>query len=141
MRNTLSYTLLCALCLTLFTACDSKWDKNGDLDGMWQLTEWRDKATDQVVKTNDDSIYYCVQLNLIKFQRGSREQNYLSYFTYTDDSLFIGKTVAWPSDRVSPLTELAKYGVPSNGKFHIDGLNSKHMVLSSNDVILRFRKY
>ncbi len=141
MKNILSYTLLCTLCLTLFTACDSKWDKNGDLDGMWQLTEWREKATNQVVKTNDDSIYYCVQLNLIKFQRGSREQHYLSYFTHTEDSLFIGKTVSWPSDKVSPVTDLKFYGIPSDGRLRIDALNRNRMVLSCEQWTLSFRKY
>ena len=38
-------------------SCD-KWDCNGDLDGMWQLMEWRDK--DDVVKAiKQDMIFFC----------------------------------------------------------------------------------
>ena len=36
--------------LIAMTSCN-KWDCNGDLDGMWQLTEWRDK--DNAVKISE----------------------------------------------------------------------------------------
>lgn len=142
MRNTLSYTLLLTLYLVLFTACDRKTDENGDLDGMWQLTEWRDRATGQVIKTNNDHIYYCVQLKLIKFQYGGHGSSYyLSYFTHTPNDLVIGKTVYWPDDEERPLSELAPYGVPHDGRFHIDVLTGDRMQLSTDNNTLVFRKY
>lgn len=141
MRKTILYILWGMLLLTVFPACDRKTDENGDLDGMWQLTEWRDRTTNQVVKTKQDSLYYCVQLKLIKFQLGRLDKQCMSYFTYKGDSLIIGETTKWPSDEYIPLTTLAKYGVPADGKFHIDVLNSKQLMLSSNDAVLQFRKY
>ena len=141
MRKTILYILWGMLLLTVFPACDRKTDENGDLDGMWQLTEWRDRTTNQVVKTKQDSIYYCVQLNLIKFQRGSRASHYLSYFTHTPEELTIGKTVFWPDDDVRPLGDLAPYGVAPDGRFHIDALTGSHMQLSTAENVLVFRKY
>ncbi len=138
-----SYTKYIAilLCLPFFVSCEMKWDENGDLDGMWQMTEWRDKATNAIIKTKHDSIYYCVQLKLIKFQDRDFGIQPLAYFQQTPDSLILGKIVMWPADTVCSYTSVKKYGVPADGRFHIDALNSNHMVLSSTDATLTFRKY
>ncbi|MBQ7683718.1 MAG: lipocalin-like domain-containing protein [Bacteroidaceae bacterium] len=136
------YFLPFILCLMVFLACDRKTDENGDLDGMWQLTEWRDRSTGHVLKTNEDNIYYCVQLKLIKFQVGGVGSSYyLSHFTHTPEALTIGKTVYWPDDEERPLSELAPYGVPSDGRFRIDALTGSRMQLSTDQDILVFRKY
>ena len=132
--------------ILLFISCDSKWDQNGDLYGMWQLTEWRDASND-IKATKADGIYYCVQLNLLKLRKTSQSEYYLSYFTHTGDSLLIGRTVKWPqesnwpADTTCALTDLAPLGVPTDGKFHIDVLNNDCMVLSSTQGTVSFRKY
>jgi len=55
------YILFAFVAVVLFmTSCD-KWDCNGDLDGMWQLTEWRDKDNN-VKATKEDMIFYSFQL-------------------------------------------------------------------------------
>lgn len=131
--------LLFAFCF--FASCDNKWDKNGDLDGMWQMTEWRNTETQRVVATQEDGFYYSIQQQLIKFQTTDRNSHYLAYFTHTGDSLFIASPTEWPSNTVRPMTELEKYGVPADGRFHIDVLNNKHMVLSTETQTLTFRKY
>ena len=142
MRNTL-YILHFIFYILILSGCDGwKWDENGDLDGMWQLTECREKGTDNVLKTQDDAIYYSIQLKLIKIQKMDKEGYYISYFTHPGDSLFLETPVHWPEDKkYEDYSELAPYGVPSNGHFHIDVLNSKNMVLSSPAAILSFRKY
>ena len=140
MRKTALYILTIAIVL-LTGSCDSKWDENGDLDGMWQMTEWRDKATNNVVKTNADSLYYCFQLKLMKIQNTSKSPYYFSYFTHSGDELKVGKTYQYPDDKEVPLTDLSAYGVPTDGRFHIDVLNNKNMVLSSTTSTLSFRKY
>lgn len=140
MAHKIPYILLSAFYFLLFSACDSKWDQNGYLDGMWQLTEWRD-ATDNVVATKADSVYYSVQLNLLKFQRASG-RIYYSNFDHSGQTLTIGRTVAWPADTVCPLPELKPYGVPADGIFRVEVLNDGHMVLSSTSQgTLSFRKY
>ena len=142
MKNVSYYIALLLLYIVLFTGCDGwKWDENGDLDGLWQLTEWHDKTTGNVSMTKNDELYYSVQLKLLKIQKMDKSGYYFSYFTNTGDSLFLEAPVHWPEDEKRPLSELAPYGVPANGHFHIDVLNSKNMVLSSTTAILSFRKY
>ncbi len=128
--------------LVTFCGCDGwKWDKNGDLDGMWQMTEWRDNVADAVVATKERGFYYCVQLQLIKFQDIHAGSYHLAYFTHTPDSLIIGYSIRYPADTVSTMSELAKYGVPADGHFHVDALTNSHMVLRSRQATLTFRKY
>lgn len=134
------YILALVAAVLSMSSCDKK-DCNGDLDGMWQLTEWRDKATDHIVKTNQDSLYYCFQQKLVKFQHGSLSEHYLSRFEHTSDELVIGQTTAWPADEVRPLTELAPFGVPADGRLHVERLSNSHMVLSTAASTLTFRKY
>ena len=59
-------TTLIILLLAL-SACDNKRDHNGDLGGMWQLTEWR-SPEGTTLATKADQIFYSVQLNLIRFR-------------------------------------------------------------------------
>lgn len=142
MRKNTYIILLIAVIGLFMASCDRKTDENGDLDGMWQLTEWRDKATGEVVATNESGIYYCVQLKLIKFQLGGDGSYYpLSHFTRTPDELIIGKTVVWPSNEERGFEVLADFGVPANGRFHIDALSGSRMQLSSESAVLLFRKY
>lgn len=132
--------MLCLLCCTFLLSSCKMADENGDLDGMWQLTEWRD-AAGQTVPFNKGELYYCFQLKLLKFQSAKRDSYYLSYFSHTGDILQIGKTVEWPSEEERPLSELAPFGAPSDGRFHIDLLTGSHMQLSTGESVLLFRKY
>ena len=139
-----TYIIHCILLilLTSLSSCDEwKWDENGDLDGMWQMTEWRDKATGNIIATNEDGIYYSFQLKLMKFQQTSSDTYHLSYFTHAGNQLIVGKTIVWPDDEECPLTDLVQYGVPADGRFNIDALSKSRMQLSTDDVKLTFRKY
>ena len=143
MRHRTAPYFISALCLSvtmLISSCEVKWDQNGDLDGMWQMTEWRDN-TGTILATKEQGYYFCFQLQLLKFQESGKGAHYLSYFTATHDSLIIGRTYEWPADSISPLSSLSKYGIPSDGRLHIDLLNSNHLILSSSEGILTFRKY
>lgn len=122
-------------------SCDAKWDKNGDLDGMWQMTEWRNTTTNTIVKTNQDAYYYSFQQDLIKMIKIKEGGYYLSHFTKSADSLYIREPIFWPKEEKRPMSELAKYGVPGHGRFHIDMLTSECMILSSDTATIAFRKY
>lgn len=132
--------LLCALCVG-FAACEMKWDKNGDLDGMWQLTEWRNTTKGTVEKTKADGLFFSVQQDMIRINKQSDEGYYLSLFTKRNDSLIIQSPVYWPKDSMCNISALAPFGVPGHGRFHIDMLTSENMVLSSDTAIISFRKY
>lgn len=135
-------TTLIILLLAL-SACDNKRDHNGDLGGMWQLTEWR-SPDGTTLATKEDQIFYSVQLNLIRFRDyddGTWGDYYLAYFRHTPDSLVVYRPVNYAKDSLVSLTDLARYGVPANGRFHIDVLTNDLMVLTSSEGAINFRKY
>ena len=135
-------TTLMILLLAL-SACDNKRDHNGDLGGMWQLTEWR-SPEGTTLATKADQIFYSVQLNLIRFRDyddGTLGDYYLAYFRHTPDSLIVYRPVNYAKDSLVSLHDLARYGVPANGRFHIDALNGDMMILSSPSGTINFRKY
>lgn len=136
-RHFILFSMVLLLC-----CCDGmKWDENGDLDGMWQMTEWRDNHTGNIVKTNKDGYYYCFQLKLLKFQEKDKGSHYLSHFKRTGNSLLVEAPVFYPDEEKRPMEELAKYGIPSNGRLTIDLLNSERLQLSTEDAVMLFRKY
>ena len=131
------------LLLLALSACDNKRDHNGDLGGMWQLTEWR-SPEGTTLATKADQIFYSVQLNLIRFRDyddGTWGDYYLAYFRHTPDSLIVYRPVNYAKDSLVSLQDLARYGVPANGRFHIDALNGDMMILSSPSGTINFRKY
>lgn len=125
----------------LLSSCDMKWDKNGDLDGMWQMTEWRNTTKGTIEKTKLDAYYYCFQQDMITMQKIGSSGYYISHFCKQNDSLIIQRPVFWPKDSTCNISDLAPFGVPGHGRFHIDMLNSDHMVLSSDTAAISFRKY
>lgn len=130
--------LLCTLCAG-FTSCETKWDENGDLDGLWQLTEWHDRTTG-ASKAQKGDIYFSFQLNMMKMQRKSKGNYYLSLFRHKGDSIVLDRTIEYPADTlVSPDT--LKLAVPVEHRFHIDHLNKKRLQLSTATDVLQFRKY
>ncbi len=136
MRHTLSIICLLA-CLS---SCENKRDTNGDLGGMWQLTEWRDQA-DSVVATNEQQIYYHFQLELMKIQRIGDGTYYLARFTHTQDSLIVDSIYNRPDEELVSFEDMREYGIPRDGRFHVDALSDSHLVLSSQEGTLTFRKY
>lgn len=141
MKKLISLFLLLSVSLS-WTACETKYDANGDLDGMWQMLRWYDKQKAQVVADKHDGIYYCVQLKLMKFVRnGSAVNYYLAYFSHRNDSLILGKIVHYPTDSICTASALQSFGVPANGAFRVDALTSDRMTLSTDEVELSFRKY
>ena len=117
-------------------------DENGDLDGMWQLTEWNDRTTNAPRATKNDQIFVCFQIKVMKFVRMNQKHYYLSNFIHRNDSIIVGKTIEYPADTIVSMDTLTMgFAVPANRRFHIDELSSSHMQLSTASDILRFRKY
>lgn len=128
----------------LLLSCDGwKWDKDRDFYGMWQMTEWRDKPSGNTLKTQADGLYYCFQLGVMKFQKSNHSGSYyLGHYTHSHDSLRLGDIVEYPVDTIilpARLTE--KFGTPANGRYHIDLLSDNHMILSTDESVLTFRRY
>lgn len=122
----------------LVFSCENKRDDNGDLGGMWQLTLWTDANGDTIATKGE--IFYYFQLDLMKVSR-ERYNTYLARFSHQGDSLFVGAAYAQPYDELVSRDRLTPFGVPADGRMHVDGLNNSHMQLSSALGTLRFRKY
>lgn len=127
----LPLVLLAVLC-----GCENKRDSS-DLAGQWQLLEWRD-ASDAVVRTKEDGIYYCFQLSLLELNSGC-----FCKYVETPDSLILqgAYTNKYNTDTPVPFTRFAHFGIPEDGRFGIDVLNDDDLVLSGKSGVLRFRRY
>ena len=144
MRRKYYIFILLAVMAFVMTGCD-KWDCNGDLDGMWQLTEWRDK--NNVVKaTKQDMIFYSFQLQMASFRKKKGEPNYIrSLMKASPEEIIIYDPFEYVGnghDAVQPMSVLSGFGVPADGIFRVQVLTGSAMVLrTTEEDILTFRKY
>lgn len=127
------------------TGCN-KWDCNGDLDGMWQMTEWRDK--DGTVKaTKQNMIFHSFQLHMASFRKinGAGQLYYRTSLEVTPEQIHIYNPIIYAGyghDSIVPMSVLAPFGVPEDGILWIQTLNNSSMVLKTNaQDILTFKKY
>lgn len=126
------------------TGCN-KWDENGDLDGMWQLTEWRDN-TGKVVATKQDMIFYSFQLRMASFRRQRKEIAFVrTSMEATPEKIRIYDPLEYAGnghDRILPMSVLSPFGVPDDGILLVEVLTGGTMVLKTNGQhVLTFRKY
>lgn len=163
------YLIIMAIWAALpITSCQNFRDDNGDLGGMWQLTRWMTRSSsgriDSLVATNDTAathypmtIYYSIHRQSMQLQDGvagnelyssSRNNSYICTFRHTPDSLILvnvyNRKQEIMTDGNAPDRDYSKYrdfGVPADGRFHIDLLTDKAMQLSTADDQLTFRKY
>lgn len=144
-RRMPSVFIVCLLLSSVFfTGCD-KWDCNGDLDGMWQLTEWRDK-NDAVKATKQDMIFYSFQLKMASFRKQSGKIFFMNTsMEASPERIRIYDPIEYAGnghDAVQPMSVLASVGVPEDGIFWVQVLTGSSMVLKTNEQdILTFRKY
>ena len=136
------FCIIILLAIVVLTGCN-KWDCNGDLDGMWQMTEWRDK--DGVVKaTKQDMIFYSFQLQMASFRKPGWDVRNAS-MKFNLEQIYIYEPVRYKGaghDEILPPSELAPFGVPEDGIFLIQVLTGSEMMLKTNNQdILTFRKY
>jgi len=131
-------------------ACD-KLPKNGDLDGMWQLTEMTPAATGMPADKKADAIYWSFQLNMMNIHTPNARHNGKTYntmglFERRGDSLHVNRVFVHYVNRDSLIadpasTTLDAVGIHGNsGHFYIEQLSSRHMTLSSDFCRLKFRK-
>jgi len=136
--------LIIAAIAIIVSSCDKK-DCNGDLDGMWQLTEWRDK-NNLVKATKQDMIFYSFQLQMASFlKRGERDFFIRTSLKVSPEKICIYDPIEYVGnghDEVQPMSVLSPVGVPEDGLFLIQVLTGSTMQLRTNEQeILTFRKY
>lgn len=127
----------------LMTSCD-KWDCNGDLDGMWQLTEWRDKENN-VKATKEDMIFYSFQLQMASFRMNGDKFFMRTSLEASPDIIRIFDPIEYGGnghDVIKPMSVLSIVGVPEDGIFLVQVLTGSKMCLKTNsEDVLVFRKY
>ena len=143
-RSSYIFVFAAVVMSVIMTGCD-KWDCNGDLDGMWQLTEWRDKDNN-VKATKEDMIFYSFQLQMASFRKQSEGNFYLSsMLEVSPEQIRIYNPAVYAGnghDNVLPMSSLSVVGVPEDGIFQIQALTSSTMQLKTNgQETLSFRKY
>lgn len=130
--------------LLAMTGCD-KWDCNGDLDGMWQLTEWRDKDG-KVKATKKSMIFYSFQLQMASFRKQSGTKFFIrTSMKASPEKIEIYDPIEYAGDRhdaIQPMSVLSVVGVPEDGILWVEVLTGSTMVLKTNGQnVLTFRKY
>lgn len=138
------YILALVTAVLSLTGCDKK-DCNGDLDGMWQLTEWRD-AEGTVKATKQDMIFYSFQLQMSAFLKSGDSDFYMrALLKVSPDQITIYNPFDYVGDghdEVRPMSVLSVVGVPEDGIFRIETLTGSSMLLKTNaGDLLSFRKY
>lgn len=142
------YCIVALLSLFLYSSCENKRDDSGTLGGMWQLVEWRNSDGSLAYDKPGTKIYYKIRNNILMLQElpGETETYFLTYYHLDDDYLVINQPYTIVRDAeldtiTHTIEALHKYGIPSNGRLHIDVLESDKMVLTGEEGTLRFRKY
>ena len=142
------YCIVALLSLFLYSSCENKRDDSGTLGGMWQLVEWRNSDGSLAYDKPGTKIYYKIRNNILMLQElpGETETYFLTYYHLNDDYLVIKQPYTIVRDAEldtipHTIEALHKYGIPSNGRLHIDVLESDKMVLTGDEGTLRFRKY
>ena len=124
--------------------CEKK-DCNGDLDGMWQLTEWKN-SQGTVMATRESMIFYSFQLQMMNFKKLTEPSlNINSSFRYAADGIQVYDPVIYIGgghDQIQEMSVLGPLGVPADGLMKIESLSPGELVLSSaTQGVLKFRKY
>ena len=142
------YCIVALLSLFLYSSCENKRDDSGTLGGMWQLVEWRNSDGSLAYDKLGTKIYYKIRNNILMLQElpGETETYFLTYYHLDDDYLVINQPYTIVRDAEldtipHTIEALHKYGIPSNGRLHIDVLESDKMVLTGEEGTLSFRKY
>lgn len=120
-------------------------DKNGDLDGHWQMTDWRNNTDNSVVADKSSQLFYTIQLELIQIRFKTKEEiGCVALFEHRNDSLILTKAFQQKANTDSLLQDMStlkKYGVSADGRFKIVSLSSDHMTLKNDEYTLKFLKY
>ena len=155
MRNQLIFVALLVLALV---SC-GKLDRNGALDGQWQLMEIQRRSAmadtavyDEIIDTKHQGIYWRFQLDLLLIHTVAEKLNGYTYdttarFLYKSRKLKITQTYINWHNRDSLLsdpetTTLYHIGIDGNSdEFDIERLSSRQMILRDEDKRLVFRKF
>ena len=117
------------LCATLLTSCQ-KADDNGDLGGWWKLLQIEELEDGTIIDKRNEDCFWAIQLRLLVTNNGGKGR-----FQHIGDSLFI-QLQDIPLD-----SKAVGFYNPKNERFGVNTLTGKSMILQSEKVVLKFRKF
>ncbi|MBR6649686.1 MAG: lipocalin-like domain-containing protein [Bacteroidaceae bacterium] len=121
--------VLFTMIVTALMLCScQKEDKNGDLGGFWKIMETVD-AKGVCVDTKEESLFWRVQLKLMQIGKA------YARFQHTGDSLFVQMI----EHSGKGLQHLGIYR--KEERFAVEHLDRNGMILISDSVKIRFRKF
>ena len=121
--------LYALLCTSLLTACQ-KADDNGDLGGYWKLLQIEELKNDTIIDKRNEDRFWAIQLRMITTNNGGKGR-----FQHIGDSLYIQMTQAPSQPKAVGLYNHL------DERFGINALDRNAMILQSDEVVLKFRKF
>lgn len=133
--------------LMVLTSCTTETSDNGDLDGMWQMTQIDTLSTGGQTDMRNSGIFWSVQKNLL--QTSALYNNDLGvFFRFRHNNAQLTISNPYFNNRqegdikVEEPEVLQKYGIDGlEQTFDIEQLTSGRMKLKSERFRLHFRKY
>lgn len=143
------FTIALFTAAMVFTSCgmDIETSGNGDLDGMWSLTQVDSTATGVSANVRELRLFWSVQHKLLQL-RDYQEQNpmCLLRFEKNGQQLTLSSPFLYNRDEgdqpIDDISVLAPYGINTMPEtFQIQKLNSDKMVLKTDIVTLYFTRF
>lgn len=136
----IQFLLVGILLVGLLGSCDLEKSDNGDLDGIWKLQELDSLSTGKHVDTSSSSLAFVVQAHLLQLNGGGKMV--LCRFERKVDSLVLYDPYINHKTPVEDVKVLKPYGFTGlRQAFFIEKLNSKKMVLKTDELKMWFEKY
>lgn len=121
------------LSAALLASCQ-KADDNGDLGGFWKLLQIEELENDTIIDKREEDCFWAIQLRMITANKDGKIIG-KGRFQHTGDSLFI-QMIQKPGNGKS----VGMYS-PDNERFGVKFITNKNMILQSEAVVLKFRKF
>lgn len=131
--------------LFLMTSCDFEMSGNGNLDGLWQMTEMQETGK-EAVDVRETGTVWGFQFRLLELRNKSDLYGFLCRFEHKDGHLRVYEPYRQKHDESDdPVTDasiLNSFGLYTTSEdFQIEALTSNAMTIKSDNVKLKFRKY
>ena len=138
--------LVSVLSLAFIVSCSTHTSDNGDLDGFWQMTAV--EALDGCNTTDMYALpmYWSFEVNLMEVKYKDEPWGVFFRFNHTKDSLIISEPIRNNRDsgdiKIITPELIRPYGVYHLREgFAVEHLSSSTMILKSDSIRARFRKY
>lgn len=131
--------------LFLMTSCDIEMSDNGNLDGLWQMTEMQETGK-EAIDMRETGTIWGFQFRLLELRNKSNQYGFLCRFEHKDGHLRVYEPYDQKHDEsddpVTDATILNPFGLYTTSEdFQIEALTSSNLTIKSDKVRLKFRKY